>query len=722
MTVIVFTAILSPVSTVEAQVSGRAPQENIEKTAIEKPIESPSDTLGFWEKVVLRFLDLTLQAFSLFLAFAAFVLELTIQATIVNMRLLVEGDGGSYLGLQSIDVAWRTIRDVANILFVFVLLLISINIILGSWASGPYNKSLIPKVIIAALLINFSLFFTKLVIDGSNILAYEFYQTASSIRGEAKTIFGIPTTGLTTAIMQGLRVTEIVTDDGKLGTGFKTENGSYVLFSTLLGIIAVLVAAFVLLVMSVLLITRFVLFLLLMITSPIAFIGELLPQLRGHSEKWWGTLWAQATFAPVFFVLILIVVVIINDKGFSSGLAALFNAPLAGEGAGVYFAKFVAIALQYAIVIGMLIAALVAAKQTSGKVGDGLVKWGSKWAGKAAFGGTAALGSMTLGRMGRAAAESGTFNRWAAGTGVTGLIGKGLVRGGEGLGKASFDVRATAMGKELGAGDAAKGYTERRKAAAKAEGEYVKKAAVPVRNPNVQAADDKLRGIKAEYTQIHEQLEQGKIGRIYHDQQIAKVQQREAAAKQELSAARRGALAGSIGTAALRTVTPWRGVTDESRARHTLARATRKVGIGGIREVEQRRKDLEKKLKEERGKGNVKAEDVYKELKKRLKEEGRWEQEAYVSALGEFENIQKQQKDANKDFQREFAGKKQGSTIGYMRDAADKVRKDLGESPKDKVWEAMKKAVTEEAEGGEKKPDSGEPEKKPAEGEKPKTS
>ncbi|GMU74068.1 MAG: hypothetical protein AMXMBFR44_2670 [Candidatus Campbellbacteria bacterium] len=390
-------------------------------------------------------LKLVLQLGGLILGFAGIVLEMTIQYTIVKMKDFVNG-------IPSIDLAWRTIRDVANILFIFVLLLISINIILGSWGSGPYNKSLIPKVIIAALLINFSLFFTKVVIDVSNIITFEFYETAKSVRssGTIDLPGGVTIdTGLTSSFMQGLGVSKIATD--KAAATF--AQSSYPVFSLTMGIITTLVAAFVFLVIAALLIVRFVLFIFLMITSPIAFLGELLPQLRTHSKKWWETLSAQAAFAPIFFVLILIVVLIINDDQFG----ALVTAPPGtfGQNVNTALIQMVAILFQYAIVIGMIVAALVAAKQTSNKAGEGFVKWGSKWAGKAVFGGTAALGRNTLGRLGEKIAQSGTLGTAVEKGGFRGSLAKGLILAGDKGRSWTYDARAfkDVSGGDFSAGD-----------------------------------------------------------------------------------------------------------------------------------------------------------------------------------------------------------------------------------------------------------------------------
>ena len=62
---------------------------------------------------------------------------------------------------------WGVLRDVTNLAYIFILLYIAINIILGN--SGYGDKSLIAKVIITAVFVNFSLFGAKVIVDATNI-------------------------------------------------------------------------------------------------------------------------------------------------------------------------------------------------------------------------------------------------------------------------------------------------------------------------------------------------------------------------------------------------------------------------------------------------------------------------------------------------------------------------------------------------------------------------
>ncbi|MBU0999224.1 hypothetical protein KKG24_02855, partial [Patescibacteria group bacterium] len=80
---------------------------------------------------------------------------------------------GDLFKLSFVSQAWGIVRDLSNIFFILILLYVAIKVILG--LGGSEVKKMIAKVIIIALLINFSMFFTQIIIDSSNILASIFY-------------------------------------------------------------------------------------------------------------------------------------------------------------------------------------------------------------------------------------------------------------------------------------------------------------------------------------------------------------------------------------------------------------------------------------------------------------------------------------------------------------------------------------------------------------------
>lgn len=78
-----------------------------------------------------------------------------------------------------IGTGWGIIRDLVNMLFVFILLIIAIAVIVGQETYGI--KKALPTFIIIILLINFSLLFSRYVIEFSNTLGEYLYCKAQKM-------------------------------------------------------------------------------------------------------------------------------------------------------------------------------------------------------------------------------------------------------------------------------------------------------------------------------------------------------------------------------------------------------------------------------------------------------------------------------------------------------------------------------------------------------------
>lgn len=99
-----------------------------------------------------------------FLQMTGALLDIAIKATISS---------DLYANLEIINVGWTTVRDFSNMFFIFALLYIAIKTILG--LGGGQTKRWVANLIIAAVMINFSLFATKVVVDAGNVLAMGFW-------------------------------------------------------------------------------------------------------------------------------------------------------------------------------------------------------------------------------------------------------------------------------------------------------------------------------------------------------------------------------------------------------------------------------------------------------------------------------------------------------------------------------------------------------------------
>lgn len=198
---------------------------------------------------------------------------------------------------------WHITQGLANMFFIFIILYIAIATILQ--LSGYGMKELLAKVIIIALLVNFSLVFAKLIIDGSNVLALEFYNKISA-GGDLAANF-----------IKGFNPQKILSPEifeKNVGAGGTITIILMSIITMALGGAINLLAAFVLFVAALLFVIRTVVLIFLMIIAPLAFVAMALPKLKAQASQWWETLFNQAFFAPAFLFLFMIVIMLINSS------------------------------------------------------------------------------------------------------------------------------------------------------------------------------------------------------------------------------------------------------------------------------------------------------------------------------------------------------------------------------------------------------------------------
>lgn len=296
-------------------------------------------------------------------------------------------------GRGAIDVGWAASRDVVNLFFIFILLYIAIATILQ--LSGYGIKDLLVRVIIIALLVNFSLLATKVIIDASNILALKFYNNIKvkieapddDPGGKFKKGDEIYTNSPALIFTDVLKFQTIFKAKGRGISGFIEKADKFdVALVLFLGTIVLLVVAFVFCAMAVLFIIRSVALIFLMVISPLAFLAMALPATKGYASQWWTKLFKQAFFAPFCLFLLYLSAMIVSSPGFvniTDSDDASFALALSGQSShfGIIF--------SYILVIGLLIGSLLVAKEmgaygadTAIKLGKSAKKWGQGYAGK----------------------------------------------------------------------------------------------------------------------------------------------------------------------------------------------------------------------------------------------------------------------------------------------------------------------------------------------------
>lgn len=321
----------------------------------------------------------------------------------------------NFVDQQFVVDSWKIIRDFSNMLFIFILLYTGISTMLGM---GNWRKTVI-QVIIIALLINFSLFFTKVIIDAGNILAtgiYSSINTGASFSGSLAGKFQ-PQVFLNAA-----------------GTIADPMN------SVIVFIIAAIVnifAAWVFFKAALLFIGRLLAFWLLMIVSPFAFISTTFPK-GDKFQDWIHLLTAQAFVAPVFLFLLYIIMQVI-----SAGNGVLSS--LGGSSGSSWFDKLIAPILIAVLIILALQRSLKFAEGMAGELGNLGAKIGGAVmgvAGGVALGGAGLLGRKVIGGAAKRALDSGKYQEMAkSGNMLNRFRARTMIGLSDKASKATFDAR-----------------------------------------------------------------------------------------------------------------------------------------------------------------------------------------------------------------------------------------------------------------------------------------
>lgn len=211
----------------------------------------------------------------------------------------------------AIRSAWTMFRDLANIGIIGGLIATAIGTIVGS---GSYNASkLLARLILSALLVNFSYFIAGFVIDTSNFIAraaYEniIYQEGCEEHGECgiaarfqRTMNGGGAGNST--LEEGSFAVQVPEETEEAGGGDPRTGTSRFVFN-IMSIIFIGMTMMVFFSIISFLIARFVALIFILVTSPIGIAGVAVPILKSYSDEWWKALWSQTMFAPIFFLLV----------------------------------------------------------------------------------------------------------------------------------------------------------------------------------------------------------------------------------------------------------------------------------------------------------------------------------------------------------------------------------------------------------------------------------
>lgn len=418
-------------------------------TLIDQVFADPLETLADWIANIVYYVMVGL--FSTFAYITAAFFSFAVQITL----------NSSAYALEFITTSWQIVRDLANMAFIFILVYIAFLVMLKADTAGTMR--MLAGVIVVALIVNFSFFLTRVVIDSGNILAVQFYNlipgesiavnnstnnatlatyAASSVgswalNGQAK--------DLTASIMSGINVTDLTSTDSfqryqqSQSSGFWYTLVALSLIYFGAGIVfAILAGTF--LFAGVKFMLRTVGLIFLIIASPLALIARAIghPKTIGLFNKWLDGLIRWSFYPAVFLFMFWVITIFmtgINDGGQGSFIGSIFTDSGSVGNSGFITQISLAIAqvgIKLGFVIAMLYIALSTADYITKEAGSGATK-GLRWGLGFARGVGRRTGGFafqrTVGQTASAVNRGLQGTRWANKPGLLGGLGYSAQKG-----------------------------------------------------------------------------------------------------------------------------------------------------------------------------------------------------------------------------------------------------------------------------------------------------
>lgn len=280
----------------------------------------------------------------------------------ITKMATLEGFDSLYLKVApSIAIVWTLFRDLANIVIIGLFVFIAISIILGLKEYG--DKKLIARVLIVAILINFSFLFTRIIINLSNAFSSNIYKNLviPTVGNDGAASTGGASTKLGDTYVKLLNISSLEDTRSTLSKLYGDANGGIgtVFLHTVESVIFTILAIVAFLFAAILLIARFVMLITLLLLSSLAFATYLLPSWAAIGwSVWWNQLLKNAVLAPVMMLFIWVSLTLAQGLQVSNGNLGV----LAGN---VKDPKGLETAVSYLLIIGLFYLGLFIANNFS---------------------------------------------------------------------------------------------------------------------------------------------------------------------------------------------------------------------------------------------------------------------------------------------------------------------------------------------------------------------
>jgi hypothetical protein len=197
-------------------------------------------------------------------------------------------------GPTAVQIGWVVTRDLSNMFFIVMLMVIALSTAIG-WPENYHYSKQLRSLLIVAVMINFSKTITGLIIDAGQVIMMTFVNgIADAAGGNFLNAFQI----------------------GKLlqlksaGAGASATDAAGLVLGAALALVMVIIATCVILALLVMMVYRIVYLWVLIIMSPIAFLSRSVPPFASKYAEWWKELKQYVISGPTaaFFIWLALMI------------------------------------------------------------------------------------------------------------------------------------------------------------------------------------------------------------------------------------------------------------------------------------------------------------------------------------------------------------------------------------------------------------------------------
>ena len=210
-------------------------------------------------------------------------------------------------GPTAVRFGWVVTRDLSNMFFIVMLMVIALSTAIGWPENYHYSKQLRPLLIVAVM-INFSKTITGLIIDLGQVVMMTFVNGI------------LPAAGGN--FLNAFQISKLL-QLSKTSTGASggIADSSGLLLGAALALVMVIIATCVVLSLLVMMVWRIVMLWILIIMSPIAFLSKAVPPFAGKYAEWWKELKKYVIAGPVAAFYIWLALLVGQTAGATGNVA-----------------------------------------------------------------------------------------------------------------------------------------------------------------------------------------------------------------------------------------------------------------------------------------------------------------------------------------------------------------------------------------------------------------